>query len=93
MLIYAALPSQDEDISLSLPELLATPWGIVTVVSELAALVAMLPFVLIEIGSLQAYAGNWLGMWNALDVLTYSLQVRSARRCRCMVRLAQQPWC
>jgi hypothetical protein len=62
----------------SLPQLLATPSGIVTVVCECLALVAMLPFVVIEFGSLQAYARGWLSLWNALDVVTYSLQVRLA---------------
>jgi hypothetical protein len=63
----------------SLPQLLTTPSGIVTVVCECLALAAMLPFVIIELGSLQAYAGGWLSLWNALDVLTYSLQVRQLR--------------
>eukprot|EP00878_Enallax_costatus_P003598 GHUV01003812.1.p1 GENE.GHUV01003812.1~~GHUV01003812.1.p1 ORF type:complete len:573 (+),score=199.32 GHUV01003812.1:368-2086(+) len=66
---------QDEDISLSLPQLLTYPSGIVTVVCEILALVAMAPFVIIELGSMQAYAGGWLSLWNALDVFTYSLQV------------------
>lgn len=66
---------QDEDTSMSLQELLQTPTGIITVVAEILALVAMTPFVVIELGSLQAYAGGWLSLWNALDVLTYSLQV------------------
>lgn len=65
---------QDEDTSLSLAQLLVTPRGIITVVCECLALAAMLPFVVIELGSLQAYAGGWLSLWNALDVLTYSLQ-------------------
>jgi hypothetical protein len=62
----------------SLAQLLTTPSGIVTVVCESLALAAMLPFVVIELGSLQAYAGGWLSLWNALDVLTYSLQVNSS---------------
>lgn len=70
--------SQDEDISLSLPQLLTYPTGIVTVVFEILALVAMAPFVIIELGSMQAYAGGWLSLWNGLDVLTYSLQVRKS---------------
>lgn len=71
----APSPVQDEDISLSLPELLTVPSGIVTVVCECLAVAAMLPFVVIELGSMQAYAGGWLSLWNGLDVLTYSLQV------------------
>ena len=66
---------QDEDITLSLPELLSTGRGIATLVAEVTALAAMFPFIVVELGSLQAYAGGWLSLWNLLDVLTYSLQV------------------
>lgn len=66
---------QDEDISLSLPELLGTARGIATLVAEAVSLAAMAPFIVIEMGSMQAYAGGWLSLWNLLDVLTYSLQV------------------
>ncbi|KAF8067423.1 hypothetical protein HT031_002471 [Scenedesmus sp. PABB004] len=66
---------QDEDISLSLPELLATPSGIATVACEAVSLAAMVPFVVIELGSLSAYLGGWMTLWNALDVITYALQV------------------
>eukprot|EP00775_Hariotina_reticulata_P013536 gene13536-13662_t len=65
---------QDEDLHLTLQELLHTPSGIVTVVAELLALLAMLPFVVIELGSLKAYLGGWLSLWNMLDVVTYTLQ-------------------
>lgn len=67
---------QDEDITMSLPELLQTWRGIATLVAEVLSLACMTPFVVIELGSLQAYAGGWLSLWNLLDVLTYSLQVR-----------------
>jgi hypothetical protein len=40
---------QDEDSSLSLVQLLATTSGMVTVVCEVVALVAMLPFLLMEV--------------------------------------------
>lgn len=66
---------QDEDISLTLPELLGTTGGIGTLIAEVVALATMAPFIVIEMGSLQAYAGGWLSLWNLLDVLTYSLQV------------------
>ncbi|KAF6258227.1 hypothetical protein COO60DRAFT_1693077 [Scenedesmus sp. NREL 46B-D3] len=56
-------------------QLLTTATGIVTVVCECLALVAMLPFVVIEFGSMQAYARGWLSLWNALDVITYALQI------------------
>jgi hypothetical protein len=67
--------TQDEDITLGLPQLLSTGRGIATVVAEGLSLAAMAPFIVIELGSLQAYAGGWLSLWNLLDVLTYGLQV------------------
>jgi hypothetical protein len=66
---------QDEDISLTLPQLLGTPRGIATLIAEAVSLATMAPFIVIEMGSLQAYAGGWLSLWNLLDVLTYGLQV------------------
>jgi hypothetical protein len=60
---------------MSLPQLLTTGTGIATLVAEVVSLAAMTPFLVIELGSLQAYAGGWLSLWNLLDVLTYSLQV------------------
>lgn len=44
-------------------------------VAEVVALAAMTPFIVVELGSLKAYAGGWLSLWNLLDVITYSLQV------------------
>lgn len=69
---------QDEDITLSLPQLLSTWRGVATLVAEVLALAAMSPFIIIELGSLQAYAGGWLSLWNLLDVFTYSLQISIA---------------
>eukprot|EP00879_Flechtneria_rotunda_P016529 GHRR01017298.1.p1 GENE.GHRR01017298.1~~GHRR01017298.1.p1 ORF type:complete len:419 (+),score=119.78 GHRR01017298.1:343-1599(+) len=66
---------QDEDLSMSLRQLVSTPTGIVTVVCECLALVAMTPFFIIELGSVKAYARGWLSVWNALDVVTYSFQI------------------
>lgn len=63
---------------MSLPELLMTGRGIATFVAEIIALACMAPFIIIELGSLQAYAGGWLSLWNLLDVLTYSLQVNAS---------------
>lgn len=67
---------------MTLPQLLGTGRGIATLVAEAAALAAMSPFLLIELGSLQAYAGGWLSLWNLLDVVTYSLQVGFGREGR-----------
>jgi hypothetical protein len=39
------------------------------------------PFLIVEAGSVQAYAGGWLSLWNLLDVITYSLQVGGCVRC------------
>lgn len=69
---------QDEDISLTLPQLLGTPRGIATLIAEAVSLATMAPFIVIEMGSLQAYAGGWLSLWNLLDVLTYGLQIAIA---------------
>jgi len=77
--------TQDEDITLSLPQLLSTWRGVATLVAEVLALAAMSPFIIIELGSLQAYAGGWLSLWNLLDVFTYSLQVRQLDGSACCV--------
>jgi hypothetical protein len=69
---------------MSLPQLLQTWRGIATLVAEVLALASMTPFVIIELGSLQAYAGGWLSLWNLLDVVTYSLQVRTHRCPACV---------
>jgi hypothetical protein len=72
---------------MSLPQLLGTGRGIATLVAEAAALAAMSPFLLIELGSLHAYAGGWLSLWNLLDVVTYSLQVGLCEHCRCVRKM------
>lgn len=61
---------QDEDLSLTLRQLLATPRGKLEVAAELLALLAMAPFLLLEVGTLSAYGLGWLDAWNALDFLT-----------------------
>lgn len=66
---------QDEDLSLSLRQLLASPRGRATVAAELLALVGMAPFLLLELGTLPAYGVGWVDLWNALDASTYFIQI------------------
>ncbi|KAL4440087.1 hypothetical protein ABPG75_003088 [Micractinium tetrahymenae] len=66
---------QDEDLSLSLRQLLASSRGRLTVAAELLALVGMAPFLLLELGTLPAYGVGWVDMWNALDTSTYFIQI------------------
>ena len=62
-------------MALSLVELLATPRGVATVVAEAVAVLCMLPFIVMERGTLEAYSlKGWLDIWNALDLATYVLQ-------------------
>lgn len=57
-------------------ELLHTPRGVATIVLEGVAYAAMLPFMYIELRSIQEYRKDWLNAWNVLDVLAYITQVR-----------------
>jgi hypothetical protein len=67
---------QDEDLSHSLRQLLASRRGRITVAAELLALVGMAPFLLLEGGTMFAYGpAQWLDAWNALDLFTYAAQV------------------
>jgi Ion transport protein len=67
---------QDEDLTLSLTGLLATPRGALTVAFELVALLAMAPFIVLEQGTLAAYGlAGWLSVWNSLDMATYAIQI------------------
>ena len=43
---------------------------------ELVALVAMVPFLAIELVSLQDFGWSWLIFQNVVDALTYIVQVR-----------------
>jgi hypothetical protein len=71
-----ALPSwQDEDTSMSLPELLSTHGGCTTVVANLLALLGMAPFLIIEGATVYAYGTGWISAWNMLDLAMYSAQV------------------
>ena len=65
-------------MSFSLRQILETPRGIATVVLEAVSYAAMLPFIYIEVRTMMEYRDDWLNAWNALDVLAYSLQVRSS---------------
>ncbi|PRW39343.1 transient receptor potential channel [Chlorella sorokiniana] len=70
---------QDEDERASLAQLLATGRGQATVAAEVVALLAMVPFLLLEWGTLAAYGwSGWFSLWNALDLSTYILQVAIA---------------
>ncbi|GBF94613.1 hypothetical protein Rsub_06728 [Raphidocelis subcapitata] len=67
---------QDEDLTLSLPDLLASPRGTATVALQLAALGAMIPFLLQELRLIAAYGlRRWAGLWNTLDSSAYVLQI------------------
>jgi len=67
---------QDEDLTLSLTELFATPRGALTVGLEVLALLAMMPFIVLEQGTLAAYGvAGWLSVWNGLDIATYAIQI------------------
>lgn len=67
---------QDEDLSLSLGQLLETPRGTATVALQLAALGAMIPFLYQELRLVAAYGvWRWAGIWNMLDSAAYLLQV------------------
>ena len=71
---------QDEDLSLSLSKLVETRRGVVTVATEVLALLGMTPFVYIELRTVVEYGPKrWLSLWNLMDLSTYFLQV-------CMLR-------
>ena len=67
---------QDEDLSLTLSQLVETKRGVITVVSEALALLGMTPFIYIEICTVLEYGPKrWLSIWNLMDLATYFLQV------------------
>ena len=66
---------QDEDMTMSLKQVLQSPRGIATVVFEVVSYAAMLPFIYVEVRTVQEYWDDWLNAWNAIDVLAYSFQV------------------
>lgn len=69
---------QDEDMTMSLGQLLHSPRGIVTVVLECVSYLGMLPFIYMECRTIQEYWDDWLNAWNAIDVLVYLFQVSSS---------------
>ena len=67
---------QDEELELSLAQVLETQRGIATVALEILAIVAMIPFVILEQGTIRAYGWpGWLNVWNGLDILTFVFQI------------------
>jgi hypothetical protein len=71
-----AIPQQDEDLKLTLPQLLDTPTGVLTVVLDGLALLGMLPFIWIELCTITSYGlWQWATIWNLMDVSAYALQV------------------
>jgi hypothetical protein len=74
---------QDEDPALSLKQLLGSFRGAATVAMNAMALVAMMPFLVMEAATALAYGKGWLSAWNFVDLATYILQVggRAAFRC------------
>ena len=81
-------PPQDENLSLSLKELLQTPRGRLELAAHALAIVGMTPFLLLEMGTIPAYGiFGWLDAWNVLDICTYTIQVGAGvwRRRRLLV--------
>ena len=67
---------QDEELDLGLGELLRTQRGIATVAFEILAIVAMLPFLMLEQGTIRAYGLiGWMNVWNGMDILSYIFQI------------------
>ncbi|DBA86726.1 TPA: hypothetical protein ACH3X2_005431 [Trebouxia sp. C0005] len=67
---------QDEDLSMTLSQLVETKRGIITVASEALALLGMTPFSYIEICTVLEYGPKrWLSIWNLMDLATYFLQI------------------
>lgn len=77
---------QDEDLSLSLSQLVQTKRGIVTVAMEGLSLLGMTPFIYIEYCTVMEYGPKrWLSIWNLMDLATYFLQARIS--CTCTVSI------
>lgn len=72
-----ACRAQDEDVSMSLPELARTPWGAASLACEALALAGMTPFLYIEATTLREYGlHGWLSAWNVMDVIAYAVQAQ-----------------
>jgi len=66
---------QEEDLSKSLLELLESPYGFAILASEAVALLAMAPFVYLEVCTVIEFGpSRWLTLWN---LITYALQVHT----------------
>ncbi|KAL0035205.1 hypothetical protein WJX79_005983 [Trebouxia sp. C0005] len=67
---------QEEDLSKSLLELLESPYGFAILASEAVALLAMVPFVYLEVCTVIDFGpSRWLSTWNLINLITYILQV------------------
>ena len=66
---------QDEDMGASTRELAGSSRGIATIVLEVLSYIAMLPFIYIELRSIEEYREDWFNAWNILDVIAYANQV------------------
>ncbi|GAB4819760.1 hypothetical protein N2152v2_006806 [Parachlorella kessleri] len=74
---------EDENLSLSLKELLRTPRGKLELAAHALALVGMTPFLLLEMGTIPAYGiFGWLDAWNVLDICTYTIQFIGSSICQ-----------
>lgn len=67
---------KNEDLDLSYSEV----WhhshtGKTKVILNLFSLIFMAPFLLIEANTMLDYKFNWFTMWNALDIVTYTIQL------------------
>ena len=70
---------QDEDLSMPLSKLIGTSRGQATVAAEIISLLAMVPFLMLEVGTIGAYGRGWLrDPANILDFFTYGLQIAIA---------------
>lgn len=73
---------QEEDLSKSLLELLESPYGFAILASEAVALLAMVPFVYLEVCTVIDFGpSRWLSTWNLINLITYILQVYTVRTC------------
>jgi len=69
---------QEEDLSKSLLELLESPYGFAILASEAVALLAMAPFVYLEVCTVIEFGpSRWLTLWNLINLITYALQVHT----------------
>lgn len=76
---------QDEDLSLPLSELVRHSRGAGIIASEVVALLAMAPFVYIEVCTVIEFGSKrWLNVWNLIDLITYIVQVRIASPSDCL---------